>query len=494
MRTATAMPAIRRCARVAAAAVALVAGLGAHGCVIETPPGEVTLGSFEVTASPATPTGTADAPLAFDTTAETTFDLTIRAIGTDGAPFTSYDGTAAVLVEPGRVVMVDGTPLPIVRFAGGTATTQVTVTLVSGRAAIWIQDANPGPLVPLDVDSSPPVLAGSGDPMPADAIRCGADTGFDDLPDFFCPGGTFCLRDVMCGALNATQAIGVVDPLLWFQSPTISDVQFPLSSDDSPFLGMTVTIDDRRCTAATDGLCLVVVAVSSDGFYVTDISEPAGSYNSVFAFNFSQPEDLSIGDVLRVFGGGVSEFVGFTELTFPHFTVKEAGHLELVPAPFDLDDALLSSNANMEAHESELVSMTNAYSPDTFVDCDINGDGLVALCFFFDPCPVGSNDDLEDQCAFDCQNQPGCSELTGFLTYGQWNLTLVADGGKANVVTSGVLPDFDPTATCNPGTYVNCSVALDRIVGTVRQVTPARPRWVIEPRIPSDVCFAGDPC
>ena len=40
-------------------------------------------------------------------------------------------------------------------------------------------------------------------------------------------------------------------------------------------------------------------------------------------FNFSQPEDLSAGDVLRSFGGGVSEFVGFTEVTFPRFEVHE---------------------------------------------------------------------------------------------------------------------------------------------------------------------------
>ncbi|HEV8325261.1 MAG TPA: hypothetical protein VG389_26860, partial [Myxococcota bacterium] len=245
---------------------------------------------------------------------------------------------------------------------------------------------------------------------------------------------------------------------------------------------------------ATNGLCLVVVSVSSDGFYVTDVGLPAGSYNSAFAFNFSQPEDLEVGDVLRSFGGGVEEFIGFTELDFPHFTVKEPGRADLLPAPAPLDTALLADNAGMEAYEASLVTVTGVYTPDEFRDCDLNDDGTVEICFFFSNCVPGSNEDLEDQCAFDCQNTPGCSDRTAYLTFGQYAVTLSAGGGKANVVSSTALPQFDPTASCAPGTYTGCSVLLDRVIGTVRQVTPARPRWVVEPRFPEDMCFTGTGC
>jgi len=457
------------------------------------------LGSFSVTVTTtapagappclaAEPTGAPDCRIPIDTSADTTLQIVAVAVGTDGQPFPAYDGVAMVTIEPGEVVSVDGQTRPFLRFTKGTAAATVVVRLVTSHAAVWLQDANPGPLAALEVDAGEP---------PPGGVRCGPDDGFDDLADWYCPEGTFCLRDLACGDPGATQATGASSPILYFENPTIADVQFPLSSDDSPYEERSVEIDDARCDPATGGLCLVVVSVSSDGFYVTDVGMPAGSYNSIFAFNFSQPEDLTVGDVLRRFGGGVGEFIGFTELNFPNFEVKEPGRTDLLPAPGVIDSATLGSNALMEAWEASLVALDDVSTPSEFRDCDFNEDGQVEICFFFDPCTPGSNEDLEDDCAFDCQNQPGCSDLTAFIGFGQYTVTLAAGGEKANLVTRTAMPSFDPAANCAEDGSGGLSCApftLDRVVGTVRQVTPARPRWIVEPRSPDDLCFSGTAC
>ena len=96
-----------------------------------------------------------------------------------------------------------------------------------------------------------------------------------------------------------TYATGVSEPI-FYRGPKIADVQASATTITSPFEGSRVPIDDTTN--------LVVTAISRDGFYITDVD--ATEWASIFAFTFSAPTGLSVGDNITNVSGRVSEFLG----------------------------------------------------------------------------------------------------------------------------------------------------------------------------------------
>jgi hypothetical protein len=140
----------------------------------------------------------------------------------------------------------------------------------------------------------------------------------------------------------------------------------------------------RKYSVITQGK-MVVTATTSNGFFVTDLDaykkDPTGGYHSLFVFTFSAPsvvvEDgvpprlLNLGEIVKQVEGGVDEFTGHTQLTFPSFKpdwVKEKnGDIRQVtpqemPAPLSLPVDALWNSSKMEPMESALVKITNAVS------------------------------------------------------------------------------------------------------------------------------------
>jgi len=73
-----------------------------------------------------------------------------------------------------------------------------------------------------------------------------------------------------------------------------------------------------------------------------------------------------------------------------------------------------------------------------------------------------------------CSGFPNCPD---YDQYRQWTVSL---GGCAiNVVSNYTLINFDPTQ--NTGKTI-------KLVGTLRNVGPASPPWILEPRATTDAC------
>lgn len=224
-------------------------------------------------------------------------------------------------------------------------------------------------------------------------------------------------------------ATGVTDAI-HFRGPKITDVQTSTTVTQSPFEGERVPVDVESS--------LVVVGIARDGFYVTDTDVAGGEWASVYAFTFSAPRNLSVGDRITNLTGRVSEFLGFTELVHPSWEV--VGSLPLpAPAPVTCNEiSQATPNLTMEKLEAGLIEVANA---------------TVAVCSSFPNCP-----DYDE--------------------YRQW--TLDVGGCEINAITRFSLAGFDPTA--------NVGKAVQRMAGTLRHVQFAQPQWILEPRGPEDVC------
>lgn len=224
-----------------------------------------------------------------------------------------------------------------------------------------------------------------------------------------------------------TFATGVSEPI-FYRGPKIADVQTSTTTVASPFEGSRVPIDDTTN--------LVVTAIARDGFYVTDVD--ATEWASIFAYTFSAPAGLSVGDKLANVSGRVSEFLGFTELNNPAWEV--VGNLPL-PAPAVVTCVEVDTNPPnlvMESLEAGLIEVTNA---------------TVEICPSYPDCP-------------------------DYDQYRQWSIDV--GGCSINAVSRYTIAGFDPLA--------NQGRTLDRAVGTLRHIQFADPEWILEPRSAADIC------
>lgn len=221
-------------------------------------------------------------------------------------------------------------------------------------------------------------------------------------------------------------------------------------------------------------------------------------------------------------------------------------------APLAIDRLCGYSNKNMkiESLESALVALKSAAVSTAFAEnCDKNGNGQVS--FFFATgspgptldcttenwcCDRANAEFAECLCYRDCVTGSGpysaavCSEGTTLRNYGQWIVVVDARAEiRINVQTRDALPNFDArifaarcataddaaACPCGPGSLryaaanlctaadeqadprckagtckpqsPQSSLALD-IVGNLRQVQAARPRWMVVARDALDVC------
>lgn len=227
-----------------------------------------------------------------------------------------------------------------------------------------------------------------------------------------------------------------VSPAIHFERPTLAQVQDGGGVGPSPL--ENTYVDIKGSFDPFDPRDLVVTAITNDGFYVSDQSDPVGSWNNLFVFSFSRPDGLALGDRLGALSGVVDEFLGFTELGFPTWTV-DANDVE-VAAPATLDPSILCDDDAMEMWESAVVKI---------VDVRTAFSGLG-----------------------DCED---------YNTYGQWPAEVAGtcDGSPAtiNVVNVNTVPSF---------TFPECADydepavrELRYLVGTIRHVEAADPPWVL---------------
>lgn len=402
------------------------------GCVRESGDGEVRLRNFRVTIADGVNIGSPDARLPF-ATQPVNFPIQITAIGTNGQPF-PFNGKVLVTAEPGQVV--GGADL--IDVVNGEASVNVPVRLTFGDAAIWVQHVDP-------------VVSEGG------VFNCNAG----------CPSGTSCFKGRVCAGPDASMATGIAGPI-FFDDPRISDLQTTTDAGTSALVNESLTIS---------GGDMVVTGVIGNGFYVTDIEDADHRFDSLFVFTFNQPEEVGLGFRLAKISGIAAEFVGTTQLTQPGFDVIEEDRVDLIPLPKIIEPAEVTdiSGLALEPFESGLVEVRGATLATRLVHCDSQaegGDGSTDL-----------NTPAERACADACFAEPGCSELTNFFRFGQFQLTMADGQTKIQVVSRDTIREFDPTAPENAGRRVSS------VIGILKDIEFADPRWVVQPRFPSDLAL-----
>jgi len=400
----------------------------------------------------------------------------IQALDPFGEPI-DFDGYARIQVEPGAVSAVagEGSIGRNVLFVDGKASGSAFVTAVYGPSRLWVEDVG---YVPVDPDKPP---------------RCadGLDDDDDGLIDYPADGGCAFADD---DSEEPGSFAAGVSPPVHYALPRIADIQGAGTETPYAFEGIQVnTLGDRR---------VIVTRVSSDGFYATDLDGPPGASNSIFAFNFSTPPGMRVCDRLVYLSGTISEFFGFTELSFPSYDVtfvKEGeGECE-VPAPTLIDPTIVNDPVMMESLESSLVrvegyhiaqnfgpktpvndkgQLTNNFQPDTS-NCDLNGDGQVDF----------ENKD-ESSCSNACSASAECSEWTAFSARGSYKVSKGGGScstGNCILVQTSAVAEFDPPS--------HKGETLTALTGTMRHFSGGSLNWTIEARCPDDlVCAFSAAC
>lgn len=411
----------------------------------------------------AVPPQTAPLPVPLDGAQELQVDVTAELI--DGKTAAVFDGFVRLSVLPGVVVEVsgDGAVGRNVLLQHGVAQNQrVRVRATRGPTRLWAEDVG---YVPEDPSALP---------------RCanGVDDDQDGLVDFPEDPGCAFAND---GTETSGNFAAGVSPPVYFQLPRLGDVQGRGSATPFSQEGVDVLADDPAR--------LIVTRISSDGFFVSDVTDIAG-YSHAFAFNFSAPAGMRVCDRLTRLSGTASEFYGFTELNNPAYqlhpwrfpTTTDAGDGPCqVPEPFAIDDVSAADSALLERVESGLVRVVSAtigahFGPGlatgnqidaTHSSCDLDGDGGVDFS-------AGSD---ENACATACDADADCVEYSAYAARGNYVVRL--PGGARIQLNTQSVAGFDPPAARGQ--------LLGAVTGTLRNFSGGNLNWTIETRCSADL-------
>ena len=244
--------------------------------------------------------GTMDDPADF-TAEAVTYRMKAEALDRDAAS-AKYGGTLSVKVQPGDLESTDE-----ITLTDGSWEGDVTIRYPFGNARVWFTD---------------------------------------DLGD---------------GEVREPSYVTGVSDALWYEKPTIAQVQATDDHEDNPLKGeyTEVRSDDRT---------VVIVATGQDGMWVTDLDDPPGEYNSLFIYTYNKPEystpegDMAHEDIvyaepgqqLASLGGGNQEYLATTQLSFPQYDFIDGAVHEL-PAPLEITSETCSDDEAMEKFEGGLV-------------------------------------------------------------------------------------------------------------------------------------------
>ncbi len=501
------------------------------------------VGGFRLTMRPGVNLGTADKrlPVVTDPAKSRFFSLDVVALRNDSLDEvdTSFSGWAVITTEPtGRLyekgnkgtVRIDNYAHAVKFDKGVAKDITVGVYLAHGPARILVTDIGY-----LESGTKASYQCNNGIDDDGDGYIDGQDRGCYIGGDDSETGGT-----------NATGA----SPPVFFANPSIKDVQLPvvgISGDESPLLGERVAINRgwvMVTRVGTDGLYVTdFEGAKWDAKNNTWKVDPEVlSYDSVFAFNFSTPLNLQEGDCLVQIDGTVAEFYGYTELDKPHWkkgdlafcggkafqaglTICPAKEIagecdkgqkcpadyfcsdgkcrpdpdtknnklcrqrmeQLADTPVKLTTLMVTQDgkqqsvwagSNAERFESALVQVENLTMFDYAAKCDKDGDGITDW-----------DNTAEATCMKDCQGVIGCIIYESYKRYGQWTVTF-QDGAKVKqrvaVVTSGAILDWDPIKAATDAKTAGKARTLDKVIGTMRNLSFGKPPWILETRRPTD--------
>lgn len=286
------------------------------------------------------------------------------------------------------------------------------------------------------------------------------------LPAVFGPTVVWIDNGSGIGPTYAHGAITGTSPTLWYGDPFIADLQTPRDPTALDALNAT-PLQDKQITVlgsrhGANGR-LVVTSVFAQGYTVSDVlctgeagTPPctAGDFDHIVVFTFSAPRDsnfrpLQVGQVIEGFAGGLTEFLGLTEVGFPR-TITAPGEQIVdvarlppaVPLALDWFNGLSdpAGMINFEKNEAGLIEVSDV------VVCELDED---------------------------------------FVEHKQWKVDPDGDdcrGDLINVVSTGITA-LDPQALVGR--------SITKISGILRPLNFGNGNvWIIFPRSADDVALA----
>jgi hypothetical protein len=407
--------------------------------------------------------GAPEAPLDLAVDTPFPFRVTIRALDVNGNVDPSFNRYVRLSSKPGAIEPLVGGDVDgrNVLLKGGESV-QVEVRIANAYGTTYIVADDLG-YVPADPLRDPPPACSNGIDDDGDgAIDFPADNGCAFANDDAEAGGSF--------GEGASQPI-------FFKLPRIADVRglkceptLGCSSNGAtPYPKEQIQLDTGFRDDNTFAFDTVVTRISSDGFYVSDINDPRkAGFNSIFAFNFNAPPRMRVCDRLKTYGGTANEFFGFTQISYPTWTLEEwdpARRLCLVPIPDALSPGVISDTAELRRLSGNLVrvqtppgmggkakvtpkfgpadvtkSPGGLYTPSADAsNCDFDKNGKINSFVVGDP---------EGDCSTACTADPECTEWSNYVSRSTFRITVIDSNGAMAAIQADATSSagFDPLA------------------------------------------------
>lgn len=405
-------------------------------------------------------------PLVIDT--PLTYRVNVKAVTSDGAQDASFNRYVRISSKPGAVAPLAGPDTDgrnVLLKGGASVSFDVNITNAFGVTYIVADDLG---YVPKDPLVTPP-------PQCSDGIDNDGDGKIDFPADEGC---AFANDDSEAGG---TYSEGASTPI-YFKLPRIADVR-GLKCDATlgcsgngatPYPREQMLIDTGFRDNSNSFIFNTVVArVASNGFYVTDLDDRRGTptnpsgFTSVFAFNFNAPPFMRTCDRLKSYGGTASEFFGFTQISYPTWTLEEWDPSQrpcLVPSPERLSPGQFGSSPDLLKRSASLVrvetspdgtqttKVTSKFGPG---DVPKNAAGGYAPTADASNCDFDHNGKItfavgnpENDCNSACTTDPECTEWSNWIARSTFRLTVSdANGAKAAIQADATAAaGFDPVA------------------------------------------------
>lgn len=420
--------------------------------------------------------GARDAPLDLTVDTPTSFRVVVRAVAASGAEDTTFNRQVRISSKPGAVAPVSGPDTSgrnVLLVDGKSAPIDVQVSNTYGTTFIVADDLGYVPADPLrthdDGSPFPPACSNAFDDDGDDRIDFPSDEGCAFANDDDEKGGTF--------------SQGVSTPI-YFRFPRIADVR-GLKCDanlgcsgngSTPYPKEQIQIETGYREDGTFASDTVVVRISSDGFYVTDLGDkrkavPGGQqsagFSSIFAFNFSAPPRMRTCDRMKTYGGTANEFFGFTQIAYPTWTLEEWDPIKrpcLVPDPTPLNPGMIGTAGDLLRVSGSLVrvqtdpsgaqklKVTPKFGPgdvpktpgglyvanEDASNCDFDKNGRIAF----------TAGDPEGDCSTACTADPECTEWSNYEARSTFRLTVTDAAGISAAIQAdaSASASFDPVA------------------------------------------------
>lgn len=399
--------------------------------------------------------GAREAPLPLVVDVPLKFKVRVRALTPEGAPDTAFSNFVRLSSKPGAIqpLAVSGnTDGRNVRLEAGTSPeVDVLVTNAYGTTYIVAEELGYLPADPLGV---PPKCANGIDDDQDGKIDYPADEGC-----------AFANDDAEQGSSYAEG----ISPPIFIALPRVADVRGLTCQTVGTDVACSSTgitpypKEQIQIEAGFDDLNqprgeaeVYVTALVSNGFYIQDVKDARfGSFtdkqpgfNGLFVFNFNTPPRMRVCDRIRTIRGTAGEFFGFTQLSYPTWTLTEWNprfSTCRVPDPTVLSPGAIGDRTNLLRLSGSLVRVES--TPDRslvvrvtpklgsrkvpeapgggFVpaadatNCDFDDDGRIDFA-------PGAKEGL---CSQACTADAECTEYSNFRERGTFRLT-VSDSGN----------------------------------------------------------------